>query len=1002
MKRIRKISKEVDCSVEEEEVGKPLTGAGHVQQHLTQLENGLPIVLKQVTNQNVTVGASISGIEPTPSGPIRTTNSSRSFKTAAIPNTNPIITRGSVNSAEQDDLANLKRKINPRDDLRKCTRANSSLASIVVIPEEKTSTEPDYAQLCPPITKLGDLPAIDLSTCSLNTQPMFNSFGNYNVPADNPPSNNDVRDNSLLNAASSSLDSSQHTSQSGDGTSTSLGGGSDSTTQVNSITSNPYFDNINSTLNQFPINNINIVACNIRGLGKKSANKEFSLLCRNVNPDIILLSETKIGKDMAARKLKNMGFPCTFNIPILGRSGGLVLAWKKEIHLNVISSSLRGIYVTSTDIIHSKKIFHIHFVYGEPNSSLRPSFWEQQCLRPNAPIDDLVFFIGDFNTLLGTEDKNGGLEVNDSDFEHIRNFCSAFNLHDPVFSGPRFIWSNMQQGPDLILERLDKYFINQIAEYLCPKFCVNNLPKDSSDHCPMHIGFNYEDIWSPAYKLRNKLLSTKKGLRDWNKSSFGNIQTDISTIRKELLDLQISDPTDTSTTARLKSRLEYLYILEEFYWKEKSREVWLTEDYFKNLYSSQPQHFQDEILNDFPVKFSDDDNDTLNLPLTAEEIKNVVFQMEGKKAPGPDRFTGLFYQKNWDIVGEAVVDMTQTCFRTGHTAKVFNHTNIALIPKVPLAKLVIQYRPIGLRNLIYKILSKTLANRLKPFMNNIISQNQSAFIPKRSISDNIILANEAIYSVNHNDKVEGTAAIKLDVSKAYDKLEWSFLEKVLRKMGLAENWIKLINQCVFTVSYSFLLNGSPTNFFQLERGLRQGDPLSPYLHIICSEALSYYIDNLQRKDTLSDIKVFKNAPEMTHLLFADDSLLFTSATIENFTAIKYYLQKYFLASRKEVNFDKSGILLSRRIPEHRKALLANILDIQSRDLGEKYFGTPTVFQASKIQTHMGILQVVDAKIIVWLHKLLSQAAITTLVKHIGQVIPLFQMGAFLIPKHLCR
>ncbi|XP_026398414.1 uncharacterized protein LOC113294224 [Papaver somniferum] len=245
------------------------------------------------------------------------------------------------------------------------------------------------------------------------------------------------------------------------------------------------------------------------------------------------------------------------------------------------------------------------------------------------------------------------------------------------------------------------------------------------------------------------------------------------------------------------------------------------------------------------------------MPLTPEEIKNDVFQMDGKKDPGPDGFTGLFYQKHWDIVGDAVVDMTQTCFRTGNIAKVFNHTNITLIPKVPLAEL-----------------------------------------------------------------------------------------------------------CVSTVSYSILLNGIPTGFFQPERGLRQGDPLSPYLYIICSEALSSYIDSLQKKGVVEGIKVCKDSPEMTHLLFADDSLL--------------------------------------KIPEHRKALLANILDIQSRDLGEKYLGTPTVFQASKIQTHKGILQAIDARISIWLHKLLSQAARTTLIKHIGQAIPLFQMRAFLIPKHICK
>ncbi|XP_026396593.1 uncharacterized protein LOC113291255 [Papaver somniferum] len=436
------------------------------------------------------------------------------------------------------------------------------------------------------------------------------------------------------------------------------------------------------------------------GFGKKSANKKLILLCKNVNPNIIFLYETKMNKYMAARKLRNMRFPCTFNVLSIGRNGGLALSWMKEVQVNIISSSLRGIYVTTTDIIHSKTC-HIHFMYGEPNSSLRQAFWEQQCQQINVPLDEPVFFIGDFNALIRTEDKNGGLEVDDPDFENLRNFCSVFNLHDAGFSGPRCTWSNMQQGfnyEDTCMPRPFHFMAMWIEDPTCRDIIDNS--------------WSVNVVGSPAYKLKVTLLSTKKGLRDWNKSSFGNIQTNISTIRKELVDLQIFNPTDTSNTSILKARLEYLYNLEELYWKEKYREVWLLE--------------------------------------------------------------GLFYQKHWDIVGEAVVDMTQTFFRTGNIAKVFNHTNIALISKVPLAELVTQYRPIGLCNFIYKILSKILDNRLKPFINNIISQNQSAFIPKRSISDNILLANEAIYAVNHNDKVEGITAIKLDMSKAHDNLEWKF------------------------------------------------------------------------------------------------------------------------------------------------------------------------------------------------------------------------------------
>ncbi|XP_026400213.1 uncharacterized protein LOC113296089 [Papaver somniferum] len=553
--------------------------------------------------------------------------------------------------------------------------------------------------------------------------------------------------------------------------------------------------------------------------------------------------------DFAARKLRNMGFPCTANVPCIGRSDGLVLAWKKEIDLTIVSTSNKGIYVTTKYVIHSKT-YHIYFIYGEPNSALRQAFWENQCLLPHIPVDEPAFFIGDFNALPSPEDKNGDLEVDDTDFFNFRNFCNVFDLHDPGFSVPRFTWSNMQQGPDLILERHDRCLINPYAE----------LP------------FYFMAMWMEDPTCRNIIANA------WN-----NIGT---------------------------------YFV----------------DYFRNLYSSQPQQFQDEDSENLPVKLSHENNSLLNISLTAEEIKNYVFQMGGKKAPGLDGFTCLFYLKNWDIVGEAVIDMSQTCFRTCHLSKVFNTTNIALRIKVPLAESVSQYRPISLCNFINKILSKILANRLKPLMDNIISQNQSALSPKKSISDNILLANEAVCAVNHHKKKEGIDAIKLDMYKAYD---------------------------------------NPTGLIKPESGLRQGYPLSLYLYIICSEALSAYIDTLTTTD--KDLKTIQD-----------------------------YLQKYCLASEQEINFDKSGILFSKKLPATLTNHLSNILDIHNRYLVEKYLGKPIDFHASKIQTHMGILQVVDARITSWLHRLLSQASRTTLVKHVGRVIPLYQMGVFLIPKYLCK
>ncbi|XP_026383565.1 uncharacterized protein LOC113279068 [Papaver somniferum] len=151
-------------------------------------------------------------------------------------------------------------------------------------------------------------------------------------------------------------------------------------------------------------------------------------------------------------------------------------------------------------------------------------------------------------------------------------------------------------------------------------------------------------------------------------------------------------------------------------------------------------------------------------------------------------------------------------------------------------------------------------------------------------------------------------------------------------MGLYDHWINLIHQYVYIVSYSVLLNGSPTGFIKPERALRQGDPLSPYLYIICSETLSAYFDNLTSKGLVKGINVCRNSPCMTHLMFADDSLLFSKSTEKYFRTIKDYLQKYCLASGQEIIFDKSGNLFSKKLPTPLMNHLSNILDIHNRDL----------------------------------------------------------------------
>ena len=155
-------------------------------------------------------------------------------------------------------------------------------------------------------------------------------------------------------------------------------------------------------------------------------------------------------------------------------------------------------------------------------------------------------------------------------------------------------------------------------------------------------------------------------------------------------------------------------------------------------------------------------------------------------------------------------------------------THIVLIPKIKEPKKVFDYRSISLCNVVYKLASKTIANRLKKVLPSIISENQSAFVHGRLITDNVLVAFETMHHISKKKggKV-GEMAIKFDMSKAYDRVEWTCLEKIMEKLGFVDKWRKLIMQCVTTVTYAIKINGSPRGHIIPSRGIRQGDPLSP-------------------------------------------------------------------------------------------------------------------------------------------------------------------------------
>ncbi|KAL4363000.1 hypothetical protein GQ457_04G024640 [Hibiscus cannabinus] len=448
---------------------------------------------------------------------------------------------------------------------------------------------------------------------------------------------------------------------------------------------------------------------------------------------------------------------------------------------------------------------------------------------------------------------------------------------------------------------------------------------------------------------------------------------------QRLLDTSLQRPPSRIPNCQLvdaKLELERLLRANEIYWAQRSRVQWLANgdknscffhsranarrkkntvtglyntdnvwkvgtasvlniavDYFFGLFTS--SSFENsEILNHILPVVTSDMNASLLRTFTADEVVTAFREIGHGKAPGIDGFPSSFFRLHWNTIGS---DFTQLCLDLLHGSAdmaSINHTVIVLIPKVASPDYMRQFRPISLYN--------------------------------------ILIAHELIHSLSSigTGPYQGDA-VKLDIKKAFDRVEWNFLRDVMLRLEFDSSWVSLILRYITTVSFTVRINGCLSQDFQPQRGLRQGDPLSPFLFLICTQALSSLLTAEQFSGGLTGLCASRNGPRINRLLFADDSLIFIRNSTTEALRLKHILHIYGQASGQRVNYDKSDIFFCPKICQQARDVVSVILGVHEVTDPGVYLGVPLSIGQNKTIALGFICDNVNSSIASWNKQLLS-------------------------------
>ncbi|WJZ96626.1 hypothetical protein VitviT2T_015292 [Vitis vinifera] len=368
--------------------------------------------------------------------------------------------------------------------------------------------------------------------------------------------------------------------------------------------------------------------------------------------------------------------------------------------------------------------------------------------------------------------------------------------------------------------------------------------------------------------------------------------------------------------------------------------------------------------------------------------------MDRDKAPGPDGFTIAVFQDCWDVIKEDLVRVFPEFHRSGVINQSTNASFIVLLPKKSTTKKISDFRPISLITSLYKIIAKVLSGRLKEVLHETIHSTQGAFVQGRQIMDAVLIANEIVDERRRSGE-EGVV-FKIDFEKAYDHVRWDFLDQVLEKKGFSPKWRKWMNGCLSSVSYAVLVNGSAKGWVKASRGLRQGDPLSPFLFTLVADVLSRMLLRAEERNMLEGFRVGRNRTRVSHLQFADDTIFFSNTREEDLQTLKSLLLAFGHISGLKVNLDKSNIY-GINLDQAHISRLAETLECKASGWPILYLGLPLGGNPRAGGFWDPVIERISRRLDGWQKAYLSFGGRITLIQSCLTHMPCYYLSLFKLP-----